>query len=123
MATSIFPLGRALGETGGRMSEIRDRTQERIHHLAERLEQLRSQIAAAAQRAGRSPDDVTLIAVTKNVPAELIRAAYALGIRDFGENRVQEARTKQFELRDLPIRWHMVGSIQRNKVRQVVGAF
>lgn len=89
--------------------------------LAERLERVRARIAAAAARAGRSPDEVTLVAVTKTVPAETIRRAWELGIRHVGENRAQELKAKQPALADLPLIWHFVGRLQTNKVRDVVG--
>ena len=70
------------------------------------------------------PPGVRLIAVTKTVPVEKMRVAYAAGIRDFGENRVQEALAKQAALQDLsqnsPLIWHLIGPLQRNKVRKAV---
>ena len=74
------------------------------------------------------PPGVRLIAVTKTVPVEKMRVAYAAGIRDFGENRVQEALPKQAALQDLsqnvpPITWHLIGPLQRNKVRKAVEHF
>ncbi|NEQ51672.1 MAG: YggS family pyridoxal phosphate-dependent enzyme [Leptolyngbya sp. SIO3F4] len=70
------------------------------------------------------PDHVRLIAVTKTFPANAIRAAYAAGLRDFGENKVQEAITKQAELADLPdITWHFIGHLQTNKARKAVQHF
>ncbi len=70
------------------------------------------------------PDSVRLIAVTKQFPAEVIRTAYAAGIRDFGENRIQEAVTKQAELHDLPdITWHFIGHLQSNKAKKALELF
>lgn len=70
------------------------------------------------------PDSVRLIAVTKQFPAEVIRIAYAAGIRDFGENRIQEAATKQAELQDLPdITWHFIGHLQSNKAKKALELF
>jgi PLP dependent protein len=70
------------------------------------------------------PASVRLMAVSKQVSAELIRAAYAVGIRDFGESRIQEAQTKQQELADLPdLCWHLIGHLQGNKVRKAVQIF
>jgi len=83
------------------------------------LQRVRKRIAAAAQRAGRDPAEVTLVAVTKTRPVEVIRAAYELGVRDFGENRVEEAETK-FALLPDDIRWHMVGHVQSRKAARVV---
>lgn len=89
--------------------------------LERHLQRVRARLAAAAARAGRRPEDVTLIAVTKTVPPERIREACALGIRDVGENRAQELRAKLPALHDLPLRWHFIGRLQTNKVRDVVG--
>jgi PLP dependent protein len=70
------------------------------------------------------PASVTLMAVSKQVPAALMREAYAVGIRDFGESRIQEAQAKQVELADLPdICWHLIGHLQGNKVRKAVEIF
>ncbi|HEX8682006.1 MAG TPA: YggS family pyridoxal phosphate-dependent enzyme [Ardenticatenaceae bacterium] len=91
------------------------------HGFAERLEQVRERINAAAQRAGRDPDEVTLVAVTKTQPLELIEAAYAAGLRDFGENRVAELLGKRAAL-DLPdARWHFIGHVQSRKARDLIG--
>lgn len=86
------------------------------------LERIRTRIAAAATRAGRRPEEVTLVAVTKSVSAQEVRVLHDLGVRDFGENRVQELQRKQEELSGLPARWHLIGHLQTNKVRKVVGA-
>lgn len=92
--------------------------------LAARLTDLRERIAAAAARSGRPADAVTLMAVTKNVPPERIRAAYALGLRDFGENRIQEAERKRPELLQLDgARWELIGHLQTNKVKEAVALF
>ena len=70
------------------------------------------------------PDSVRLIAVTKQFPASVIRIAYAAGIRDFGENRIQEAETKLAELHDLPdITWHFIGNLQSNKAKKALELF
>lgn len=94
--------------------------------LARRIEQVRAEIARAAERAGRSPEDVTLVAVSKTVPADRVRAAAELGITHFGENRVQEAEEKIHALTGcLPpgVTWHMVGHLQSNKARKAVRLF
>ena len=91
--------------------------------IARNIEQVQQRIAAACRCVGRSPTAVTLVAVTKTVPPERIRAAWDLGIRHFGENRVQEARAKMPLLRDLPIVWHMVGHLQSNKAGQAADLF
>lgn len=88
--------------------------------LQQRIEQVRARVATAAKRAGRAPESVQLIAVSKRQPAERIREAYAHGIRDFGENYVQEWLHKAEALSDLTeLRWHLIGHLQRNKARQV----
>jgi hypothetical protein len=92
--------------------------------IAQRLAELRERIAAACARAGRSASDVTLIAVTKGVPPEAIREAIAAGVRDIGENRVQEAQAKRDVLGELSdVRWHMIGHLQTNKVKAATGLF
>lgn len=90
-----------------------------------RLERVRENIRAACLRAGRNPDEVTLVAVSKTKPMAAIRAAYQAGVRHFGENYVQELTGK---LRDPalpageePIRWHMIGHLQKNKVKYLAG--
>ncbi len=89
--------------------------------IAERLARVNERIAAAALDAGRKASDVRLLAVTKTHPIEAIREAYAAGQREFGENYVQELLQKADSLAELgDIRWHMIGHLQRNKVRQVV---
>ncbi len=90
--------------------------------IAERVAAVRERIAQAAARAGRDPAAVTLVAVSKTVPANRVYAAYLTGIRDFGENRVEEALAKQGELPS-DIAWHMIGHIQSRKARDVVGRF
>jgi PLP dependent protein len=84
---------------------------------------IRSRIAAAAARVGRSPDEVRIVAVTKGQPLERAREAAAAGLLDLGENRVQEALGKQAAWPDAPVRWHLIGHLQRNKVKLVVGRF
>jgi pyridoxal phosphate enzyme (YggS family) len=89
-----------------------------------------AQIGEAAARAGRDPTDVEIVAVTKTVPVERIRAAHAAGFRSFGENRVQERAAKQVELDaaasylagEAP-RWHLVGPLQSNKARRAIELF
>jgi pyridoxal phosphate enzyme (YggS family) len=87
------------------------------------LAAVRGRIAAAAARAGRRADDVTIIAVTKGHPLERVREAAGAGLLDFGESRVQEAAAKQAAWPDAPVRWHLVGHLQRNKVRLAAGRF
>lgn len=93
--------------------------------IAERVSAVRERIAAACARAGRDPGDVTIIAVTKGFGPEAVREAVSAGMRDIGENRVQEAAAKRDALRDLApgVRWHMIGHLQTNKVQTVLGLF
>ncbi|MCS7208302.1 MAG: YggS family pyridoxal phosphate-dependent enzyme [Fimbriimonadales bacterium] len=90
--------------------------------LSERWCALQERIAAACARSGRTPSEIRIVAVSKGVSPERIAEAYALGLRDFGENYWQEARSK---LDSLPhdIRWHFIGHLQTNKVKYVVGRF
>jgi pyridoxal phosphate enzyme (YggS family) len=91
-----------------------------VEGIAARLRAVRAQIAEAARRAGRAPEEVRLLAVSKTKPPEAIRAAYAAGQREFGENYVQELAHKAEALRDLDgIVWHFIGRLQRNKARDV----
>jgi PLP dependent protein len=87
--------------------------------LEARLASVRDGIASAARAAGRSPDELTLVVVTKFHPASLVRELAALGVTDVGENRHQEAQAKAAELADLDLTWHFVGQLQSKKARQV----
>ena len=87
--------------------------------LEENLRGVRERIAAAARAAGRDPASVALVAVSKTWPADDVRALAGLGQRDFGENRAQELIAKAAELSGLPVRWHFVGQLQRNKAAAV----
>lgn len=91
--------------------------------IAENLASVRQSIAEAAQRVGRPPEDVTLVAVSKTKPLELVKIAYNLGMRDFGENRVQEALEKQANFTAPDLHWHMIGHVQTNKANKVAGSF
>jgi len=84
---------------------------------------VRSRIAAAAARAGRPAESVRIVAVTKGHPLERAREAAAAGLLDLGENRVQEALAKQEAWPAAPVRWHLIGHLQRNKARLAVGRF
>jgi pyridoxal phosphate enzyme (YggS family) len=90
--------------------------------LAANLETLRRRIRAACERAGRDPDSVTLLAVTKMQPPEVVQSASKLGLILFGENKVQEAKAK-IPLCPGNLRWHMVGHLQSNKCRDAVELF
>jgi PLP dependent protein len=90
--------------------------------ISENLARIRGRMAAAARRAGRDPDSVRLVAVSKNVSPEGIRAAVASGQLLFGENYLQEARTKMVQLPS-ELRWHFIGHLQSNKAAQAVELF
>jgi len=91
--------------------------------IAENLARVRERIAAAARRAGRSPDEIALMAVTKTFPAERIREACQAGQRLFGENRVQEFAAKFGTLGDLGAEFHMIGHLQSNKAAKALEVF
>lgn len=91
--------------------------------LAEAIRRVRARIAEAARRAGRDPAEIGLVAVTKGIGADRVRAAATAGIKCIGESRVQEAMAKAAELADLGLEWHHIGHLQRNKVPQAVGRF
>ncbi|MCS7300609.1 MAG: alanine racemase, partial [Fimbriimonadales bacterium] len=93
-----------------------------MQSLSERYQALQERIVAACARAGRNPAEIQIVAVSKGVAPKRIAEAYALGLRNFGENYWQEARAK---LDALPydIRWHFIGHLQTNKVKYVVGRF
>ncbi len=90
--------------------------------LADNLARVRDAIAAAAQRSGRAPDDIELVAVSKKQDAERIAAAEKAGQQLFGESRVQEARAK-LPLLSSRLRWHFIGTLQKNKIRQALPLF
>ncbi len=90
----------------------------RSQELSANLDSIRARIGAAVQGSGRSPDEVTLIVVTKTFPASDVQILYDLGVRDFGENRDQEASVKSLELPD-DCRWHFQGQIQSNKLKSI----
>jgi pyridoxal phosphate enzyme (YggS family) len=92
-------------------------------NLALKLRELRERIARAAEAAGRDPGGITLIAVGKTQPAEVLRAAAAAGVTDFGENYLQEAVEKMDRLADLPLKWHFIGRVQANKTRSIAASF
>ncbi|HYU33052.1 MAG TPA: YggS family pyridoxal phosphate-dependent enzyme [Thermoanaerobaculia bacterium] len=96
--------------------------------LPARLAEVQDRIASACTRAGRRPEDVTLVGVTKTHPAALVEAAWRAGLRIVGENRVQEALGKRAELAHLPPppegpEWHLIGPLQSNKVRAALDLF
>jgi PLP dependent protein len=91
--------------------------------LAENLAHTRERIVAAAERVGRNPGEVTIVAVTKTFPVARVREAMTLGLRTFGENRVQEAIPKIEEIGSSEAAWHLIGHLQSNKVRFIEGRF
>ena len=91
--------------------------------LSERIEAVRGRIEACALRFNRAPNEITLVAVSKTHPAEVIREAIAAGVTDLGENRVQEAEGKIPEVGRHAARWHLIGHLQSNKARRAVELF
>ena len=91
--------------------------------IAENISTLAERIHNAAQAAQRDPASIGLLAVSKTKPASDLREAYAAGLRDFGENYLQEALGKQAQLSDLPLIWHFIGPIQSNKTRAIAENF
>ncbi len=88
--------------------------------LAERLQQVRAAVARAATEAGRDPAEITLIGVTKTVAAERVAEAIDAGLSELGENRVQEALGKMEALAEREVNWHLIGSLQTNKVKYIL---
>ena len=99
------------------MSELKDNLSD---NLRDNLSEVESRVLKACERAGRDRKDVTLIAVSKTKPSSMIEEFYSLGVRDFGENKVQEMCDKM-EILPKDIRWHMIGHLQTNKVKYIVG--
>ncbi len=91
--------------------------------IAEALQKVHERIRAAAMAAGRAPEGIHLLAVSKTKPAAMLRAAYAAGQRAFGENYLQDALPKMDALADLDIEWHYIGRIQSNKTRDIATRF
>lgn len=91
--------------------------------IADNLQQLQQRIAGAAERSGRTTDDVRLVAVTKTVGVEEVEILYELGLREFGENRVHDAQPKIEAFAEKNLTWHMIGSVQRRKAKDVAGLF
>ena len=91
--------------------------------IADNITAVASRITAAAKACGRDAANIHLLAVSKTKPAAAVREAHAAGLRDFGENYLQEALGKQAELTDLPLCWHFIGPIQSNKTRAIAEHF
>ena len=96
---------------------------DRAFKFAANLLSVRERIEKAAQRASRLADQITIVAVSKRVPADMIRIAFFGGLRHFGENRVQEWEEKQPEVVDLGAQWHLIGHLQSNKARRAAHLF
>src|SRR4029079_14941527 len=94
-----------------------------LNALRDRFADVRTRIETSAHACNRSPDEITLVAITKTHPTETLKAALALGLHDLGENRVQEAEDKIVELGRDAARWHLVGHLQTNKARRAVQLF
>ena len=88
--------------------------------IKENIAEIKEKIHAACMRSQRTESEVTLIAVSKTKPLAMIEEAYQAGMREFGENKPQEMRDKAREL-EVPVHWHMIGSLQTNKIKYVVG--
>ena len=88
--------------------------------LEKNLKSIQDKVKDACKRSGRHPEDVTLIAVSKTKPVSMLQEIYDLGIRQFGENKVQEL-TDKYEKLPKDISWHMIGHLQRNKVKYLIG--
>lgn len=91
--------------------------------LASNLREIRQRMARSASRAGRAAEAITLVAVSKTFPPEAIRDAYELGVRHFGENRVQEWESKRATVTGLDATWHLIGHLQSNKARRAANLF
>ncbi|MFA4837635.1 MAG: YggS family pyridoxal phosphate-dependent enzyme [Dehalococcoidia bacterium] len=94
-------------------------------HIEGNILEVKNRILHACERSGRSPEEVTLVAITKTVEPSMIRAAFQAGIRHFGENRVQEAESKLADLQEIRTQstWHMVGHLQTNKAKTAAELF
>ena len=121
MNSNVNPVrkfGRGLLSSGVNMTDIM---------LIDNISSVYKKMSHAAMRAGRNPEDIKLIAVTKTLGLERIKEAIDAGLRIFGENRVQEAREKiqnsRFKIQDSDIQWHLIGHLQKNKVKAAVDLF
>lgn len=88
--------------------------------IKENIDEILKRTAAAAMRSGRSPEDITVIAVSKTVDAERAREAVEGGLVNLGENRVQELVSKYEQLSDIGVKWHLIGNLQKNKVKYII---
>ena len=106
-----------IGHPGFGVAPDREPAGQMVTDIRQNIAHVEERIAAACRRSSRRREDVRLVAVSKTHPPELVRAAFAAGLRDFGENRVQEASSKRPALADLDITWHLLGHLQSNKAR------
>jgi pyridoxal phosphate enzyme (YggS family) len=88
--------------------------------IRENIDDIVKKIEAACKKVGRNPNDITLIAVSKTVESPKVREAVAAGVDNLGENRVQELVKKYEDLKDIDIKWHMIGHLQKNKVKYII---
>ena len=105
------------------MPSIAKDSSQSVIRITEHLEQVQKRVALAAEKAGRNPRSVRILAVSKQQPTALIRAAVDAGQHAFGENYLQEALAKINELRGVPIQWHFIGRVQGNKTRPIAENF
>jgi pyridoxal phosphate enzyme (YggS family) len=103
-------------ENKGKLNEIREKILDNIKNVRERIKR-------ACERSGRNENEIKIVAVSKTFPPDFIKFAYEEGIRDFGENYVQEALKKINELKELKITWHFIGHLQKNKAKFIPGNF
>lgn len=96
---------------------------EQADTIAENVARVGERVAQAAGRAGRRPEDITLVAVSKTIPVERMQEAFSAGVRHFGESRTQEWEVKAPLLADLDATWHLVGHLQRNKAARALSLF
>jgi hypothetical protein len=95
-----------------------------VNNIGQNLQRIKERIAAAAASCGRSPDEITLLAISKTFPVDVISEAIDAGLRQFGENRVQEAESKILHFREiLELEWHLVGHLQSNKAKRAAELF
>jgi len=91
--------------------------------LSDAIRSIEDKIRCVAEKCGRDPNEIRIVAVTKTHPPEAVREAFAAGMRVFGENRIQEAESKISALEDLPAEWHLIGHLQTNKVKKAISLF
>ena len=116
--------GRAVHSPSRRSPRVKiTAVKEETNSIAANIARARERVVRAAERVGRDEGEITIVAATKTFPAEAIRAAHEAGLREFGENRVQECESKQAALADLDAKWHLIGHLQGNKARRAAQIF